>query len=124
MQYVIIKTELQKEVLYRMPNRDAKDPVTLTPEQLLEATFPVMPGIFIAHNTTQQRYHIRMSDGVYQLAQRLFRGYENQNVYRDFQNGDKFSITIRPLESSGLYSLVTLAQHYIDRYCANEDNYA
>ena len=45
-------------------------------------------------------------------------------VFQDYRNGDMFSITIRPLEGSGLYTLVTLAQHYIDRYGANGDTYA
>lgn len=107
-----------------MPNDKAIKPVTLTPRQLLSSQYPDIEGICICHNCTKHRYHIGMSPHVYTLAQRVFSGEANQAVYQDYQNGDEFSITIRPLEGSGLYTLVTLAQHYIDRYGANEDTYA
>lgn len=107
-----------------MPNERYMKPVVLTPEQLLAADAPDIEGIYICHNTTQHRYHIGMSDHVYAMAKRVFTGESNKSVYQDYRNGDSFSITIRPLEGSGLYTLVTLAQHYIDRYGANEDTYA
>lgn len=106
-----------------MPNDKALKPVVLTPAQLLAEEYPAIEGIYICHNTTKQQYHIGMSNNVYLMAKRVFLGECNQAVFQDYQSGDSFSVTIRPLEGSGLYSLVTLAQHYIDRYGANEDAY-
>lgn len=107
-----------------MPNDRYMKPVVLTPEQLLATEAPAIEGIYICYNSTKHRYHIGMSNHVYSMAQRIFAGEANKSVYEDFRNGDSFSVTIRPLEGSGLYTLVTLAQHYIDRYGANEDTYA
>ncbi len=107
-----------------MPNERDIKPVTLTPVQLLSNEYPDIEGIYICYNSTKHRYHIGMSDHVYAMAQRVFAGEANKAVYQDYRNGDAFSVTIRPLEGSGLYTLVTLAQHYIDRYGANEDTYA
>lgn len=107
-----------------MSSEKAIKPATFTPTQLMTTQHPNIEGICICHNCTKNRYHIGMSSNVYDLAQRMFVGEANQAVYTDYQNGDTFSVTIRPLEGSGLYTLVTLAQHYIDRYGANEDTYA
>ena len=107
-----------------MPNERYMRPAILTPEQLLADEYPAVEGIYICHNTTKHRYHIGMSNHVYSMAQKIFAGEANKAVFQDYQDGDSFSVTIRPLEGSGLYTLVTLAQHYIDRYGANEDTYA
>ncbi len=108
-----------------MTNDKQHKPVVLTPQKLLAAKdAPDFEGIYICHNSTKQRYHIGMSSHVYKMAQRIFEGEANQAVYQDYKNGDTFTITIRPLEGSGLYTLVTLAEHYIDRYSANEGDYA
>lgn len=107
-----------------MPNEKDVKPITLTPMQLLSREFPEVEGIYICYNSTKHQYHIGMSESVYITAKRVFAGEVNKAVFDDYRQGDKFSITIRPLEGSGLYTLVNLAQHYIDRYGANEGAYA
>lgn len=107
-----------------MPNPASFQPITLSPESLLKGKYDAISGIYICQNTTSAKCHIGLSDDVYLAAQNVFKGNGNQAVYDDFCEGHTFSVTIRPLVSSGLYTLATLAEHYIDRYNANEGDYA
>lgn len=107
-----------------MPNPVLTKPITLSPQSLLNGQYDAIPGIYICQNTTSAKCHIGLSDDVYRAAQNVFAGNGNRAVYEDFRDGHIFSVTIRPLVSSGLYTLATLAEHYIDRYNANEGSYA
>jgi hypothetical protein len=97
----------------------------LSPQDLLQLnTNEDFEGIYICYNCTKNKHHVSFSGSVIQDAQKLLSGGGNQAVYNDYLNGDNMQITLRPLEGSGLYSLVRMAQHYIDRYGANQDDYA
>lgn len=51
-------------------------------------------GGYVLWNKTRNCYHTGVGSGVYKKVERHFRGYGNQAVFRDSENGDEFAVSL------------------------------
>lgn len=73
-------------------------------------------GVYIIHNCTKNIFLVGKSDKVLRKVDRQFRGYENDEVYMDYENGDKFKIRIIKFEDSNYDSIEKLEQEMKTKY--------
>lgn len=80
-------------------------------------------GVYVLHNTTQDRYYVGQSIRVLDRVNQHFTGHGNGDVYCDFRNGDKFTVRTISLVSSGYESINDLERQLIDAHDAYRSGY-
>ena len=73
-------------------------------------------GVYIIHNCTQNIFLVGKSKRVLRKVDRQFRGFENEDVYTDYENNDVFKIRIIKLESSNQSNIEALEQDMKKKY--------
>ena len=73
-------------------------------------------GVYIIHNCSKNIYLVGKSKKVLRKIDRQFRGFENVNVYSDFQNNDSFKIRIIDFENSNYKDIDRLVKELTDKY--------
>lgn len=58
-------------------------------------------GVYILHNCSRNAYHVGRGSRVLRKIDRTFRGFENQDVFKDWIQGEKFRVRIVPLKYTG-----------------------
>ncbi len=58
-------------------------------------------GVYIITNYDKNYNYIGLSDKVFRTVDRYFRGYESEEVFDDYEDGDNFTIKIVKFEDSG-----------------------
>lgn len=67
-------------------------------------------GVYIIHNCTKNIFLVGKSKRVLRKVDRQFRGFENEDVYTDYENNDVFKIRIIKLKSSNYSNIEALEQ--------------
>ncbi len=80
-------------------------------------------GVYVLHNTTQDRYYVGQSIRVLDRVNQHFTGHGNGDVYCDFKNGDHFTVRTISLVSSGYESINDLERQLIDAHDAYRRGY-
>ena len=80
-------------------------------------------GVYVLHNTTQDRYYVGQSIRVLDRVNQHFTGHGNGDVYCDFKNGDHFTVRTISLVSSGYESINDLERQLIDAHDAYRSGY-
>ena len=73
-------------------------------------------GVYIIHNCTKDICLVGKSQKVLRKVDRQFRGYENEDVYADYQNGDTFKIRIIDFERSDYENIDELVKDMTNEY--------
>lgn len=73
-------------------------------------------GVYIIHNCTKDIYLVGKSKKVLRKVDRHFRGYENEDVYADYQNGDTFKIRIIDFERTDYENIDELVKDLTNEY--------
>jgi hypothetical protein len=73
-------------------------------------------GIYIIHNCTKNTFLVGKSKNVLRKVDRQFRGYENHDVYIDYESGDIFKIRIIKFEDSDFDSIDKLELEMKKKY--------
>ena len=73
-------------------------------------------GVYVIHNCSKDIYHVGRSSKVLRKINRNFRGYENQDVYNDWNNNDEFRVRIVRFDDSGYTDINLLEKDLIDKY--------
>jgi len=73
-------------------------------------------GVYILHNCSRNVYLIGRSSKVFRKIDRQFRGYENQDIYRDWQRKHHFTVKIVKFENSGYSDINMLEQDLTKKY--------
>lgn len=73
-------------------------------------------GVYIINNQTKKICLIRKAGNVLKKIDRHFRGYECQEIYKDFKNRDQFSIRVIRLENSGFSNISELEKKILEDY--------
>lgn len=73
-------------------------------------------GVYIIHNCTKNIFLVGKSKRVLRKVDRQFRGFENEDVYTDYENNDVFKIRIIKLESSNYSNIEALEQDMKKKY--------
>lgn len=73
-------------------------------------------GVYILHNCSRNIYHIGRSGKVLRKIDRTFRGYENQDVYDDWNDKDVFGVRIIRYENSGYSNINLLEKDLVEKY--------
>lgn len=73
-------------------------------------------GAYILHNCSRNIYHVGRRSKVLRKIDRTFRGYENQEVYMDWNQGDDFKISIVRFENSGYSDVAALEKELTKKY--------
>lgn len=62
-------------------------------------------GLYYIKNQTQKKHYVGYGDKVFRKVDRHFRGYGNQDIYKDFKRKNKFTVSFGSLENSGYDNL-------------------
>lgn len=73
-------------------------------------------GVYIIHNCTKNIFLVGKSKRVLRKVDRQFRGFENEDVYTDYENNDVFKIRIIKLKSSNYSNIEALEQDMKKKY--------
>ncbi len=73
-------------------------------------------GVYIIHNCTKDIFCVGKSKRVLRKVDRYFRGYENEEVYADYEDGDEFKIRIIKYEDSNYDNIDELLKEKINEY--------
>ena len=73
-------------------------------------------GVYIIHNCTKDIYLVGKSQKVLKKVDRYFRGFENEDVYEDYENCDTFKIRIIKLENSDYNDIDELEKDMKEKY--------
>ncbi len=58
------------------------------------------PGGYVLWNKSRDLYHTGIGSDVYKKVERHFRGYGNEAVFADSENGDSFSVSLFRLDNT------------------------
>lgn len=97
----------------------------LFPTHLFEKEVLVdnVPGVYIIHNTTDDRYYVGQSVRLLQRLKHHLSGAGNNHIYADYKAGKQFKVRAIPLEGSEFSNLNDMERHYIKLYTANINGY-
>lgn len=126
--------ELTKErsIYYQeMDNLDshAKE---MTPEELIELRSLVdidgsgvldFTGIYILYNDTMDKYYIGQSITVIRRSAKHFMEKGNEDIYEDYQAGEKWTVKLIALSNSGFKSINALEKHFIEYHSSTWNGY-
>ena len=73
-------------------------------------------GVYVLHNQTKNSIFIGKSTHVIKKVERQFKGFENESIYDDFKNGNKYIIRLFRLIDSDFDSIDDLENHIKDTY--------
>ena len=73
-------------------------------------------GVYIIHNCTKNIFLVGKSKRVLRKVDRQFRGFENEDVYTDYENNDVFKIRIIKLKSSNYSNIEALEKKMKKKY--------
>lgn len=73
-------------------------------------------GVYVLHNQTTNSIFIGKSTHVIKKVERQFKGFENESIYDDFKNGNKYIIRLFRLIDSDFDSIDDLENHIKDAY--------
>ena len=73
-------------------------------------------GVYVLHNQTKNSIFIGKSTHVIKKVERQFKGFENESIYDDFKNGNKYIIRLFRLIDSDFDSIDDLENHIKDAY--------
>lgn len=82
-----------------------------------------VPGIYIIHNITDDRYYVGQSVRLLQRLKHHMSGAGNNHIYADYKAGQQFEVRAIPLEGSEFSNLNDMERHYIKLYTANINGY-
>lgn len=105
-----------------------------TPQELLELNnkntrenrgIKDFPGIYIIHNLINDMYYVGQSNSVFDRVYKHFlqEPSGNPDIYNDYSLGDKFSISLIPLENTSFSSLNELEDNAIRAYDSFPNGY-
>lgn len=80
-------------------------------------------GVYILYNHTKDMYYVGQGKLVLNRVNAHFTGKGNGDVYADYKYGDKFTIQMISLESSGFKTLNELERNTIAKYKAFSKGY-
>ena len=100
----------------------------MTPEEFLARHNELLAegdfeGIYVLHNTTQDRYYVGQGRHVLSRLMQHFSGRGNGDVYADWKYGDSFTIRTIGLRGSGYESLNDFERDAIEHYDAYGSGY-
>ena len=119
----------------RRIHRLAKNKTAMTPEEFAEFRLEKdskgltmsaahnFPGVYLLYNETKSIYYVGQGERVLDRVNMHFTGKGNGDVYADYKFGDRFSIRIIGLKSSGFDTLNELERYAIEEYRACETGY-
>lgn len=99
---------------------------TITPQQFFELKYIKDGddvGIYILKNNTNGKYYVGQAKKTFFRINQHFTGQGNSDIYRDYVNGDNFTIKIIRLIDSGYSDIDKLERDYIDLYDAYYTGY-
>ena len=73
-------------------------------------------GVYIIHNCTKNIFLVGKSKKVLRKVDRHFRGFENEDVYEDYEKGDIFKVRIIKFEDSDYNNIDKLVQDMKKKY--------
>lgn len=80
-------------------------------------------GIYILYNKKKRKYYVGQSIHVLQRVTAHFKGHGNEDIYKDYRNGDRFTIRIIHLKGSGYSNLDKFEKEAIAAYKGFEKGY-
>lgn len=95
----------------------------MTPEELLELYSKVdikgsgvldFTGVYILYNQTMDKYYVGQSITVIRRSARHFMEKGNEDIYTDYQAGEKWTVKLIALANSGFKSINALEKHFIE----------
>jgi len=78
------------------------------------------PGAYIIHNNNTGIYYVGVASKVYRKLKRIFNGYEKENIFEEYSNGDKLTIHLIRLDKSENDNISGLYKDLKRKYCANK----
>lgn len=118
----------RREIVRRKLDNLRDTMIEFTPEELVELRkedtrerlgIENILGIYIIHNSDREKYYIGKSEKVFDRSYKHFvKELGNDEVYEDYCLGDKFHISIIPLESTMFLTLDELEDSAIRSYDA------
>lgn len=73
-------------------------------------------GVYVLYNCSRNKYYVGKSGRVLRKIDRQFRGYEDENIYNEYQKGDKFTVRIVSFQNSGYDSIDALEKNLKKQY--------
>lgn len=73
-------------------------------------------GVYVIHNCTKDIFCVGKSKRVLRKVDRYFRGYENEEVYADYEDGDEFKVKIIKYEDSNYDNIDELLKEKTNEY--------
>lgn len=104
----------------------------MTPEELLDLRREVdiedsgildFTGIYILYNQTMDKYYVGQSITVIRRAAKHFMEEGNEDIYEDYQAGEKWTVKLIALSNSGFRSINALEKHFIEYYHSTWNGY-
>lgn len=80
-------------------------------------------GVYILHNKSKNLYYIGQRKQVLNRVNNHFNGRGNGDVYADYKYGDRWTIRMIALKSSGFHTLNELERHAIATYDSYNSGY-
>ena len=80
-------------------------------------------GVYVLHNENADRYYIGQAKNVMNRVNSHFTGRGNGDVYADYIYGDRFTIQMISLQTSGYNNLDELEQKMMQAYNAYDKSY-
>lgn len=80
-------------------------------------------GVYILYNHTKKLYYVGQGQKVFTRVNAQFTGHGNGDVYADYKYGDKFTIKMIELSTSGFSTLNDLQRDTIKTYDAFSKGY-
>ena len=82
-----------------------------------------VPGVYILHNTSNEKYYVGQSSHIIHRVMQHFLGHGNGDVYADYRSGHEFRVRLVKLVGSGYEGLDMLERDMIAKYDALETGY-
>lgn len=104
----------------------------MTPEELIELRSLVdiegsgvldFTGIYILHNETVDKYYVGQSITVIRRSAKHFMEKGNEDIYEDYQAGEKWTVKLIALSNSGFKSINALEKHFIEYHSSTWNGY-
>lgn len=80
-------------------------------------------GVYILHNTTKGQYYVGQGKSTIDRVNQHFTGKGNGDIYVDYRNGDKWSISMINFSDTPFDTLNELERHTIKAYDAFRNGY-